>query len=203
MRRTKEDAAVTRQKVLDAALRVFSEKGYAASKLDDIALAAHVTRGAIYWHFKDKADLFNTLVQNVGLHREDVIRDALAQGGAFSDVFCRILVQLLRDVEEHREVRAVMELSLFKVERLPELQEGQDARRAASRALIDNMAQFLQQGIAAGELRADLDPYDAARAAMAFQQGVAMLWLSDPTAFSLAERAPAFAAVYMQGILVH
>lgn len=200
MRRTKEDAAVTRQKVLEAALTVFSEKGYTASKLDDVAQAANVTRGAIYWHFKDKADLFNTLVREVGMQRNEVIQQALAEGGTFTDIFRRILIRLLQIVQEHQQVRAVMELSLFKVDQLPELAEGQTVRLEANRALISNMAMFLQMGIDAGDVRADLDPHDAARAAVAFQQGVATLWLYDPSAFSLVERAPALADVYIHGI---
>jgi TetR/AcrR family acrAB operon transcriptional repressor len=203
MRRTKEDAAVTRQKVLQAALTVFSEKGYTASKLDDVAKAANVTRGAIYWHFKDKADLFNTLVREVGLRRDEVIHHVVAQGGSFLDIFRRILIHLIQDVEEHRDIRAIMGLSLFKVDQLPELAEGHAVRRDANRALIDNMAAFLQMGIESGEVRANLDPHDAARAAVAFQQGIATLWLYDPSAFSLIDRAPALADVYMQGIMAH
>ena len=200
MRRTKEDAAVTRQKVLEAALTVFSEKGYAASKLDDVAQAANVTRGAIYWHFKDKADLFNTLVREVGLQRDEVIQQVIAEGGTFIDIFRRILIRLLQVVEEQRQVRAIMELALFKVDQLPELAEGQAVRLEANRTLIRNMATFLQMGIDAGDVRADLDPHDAARAAVAFQQGIATLWLYDPSTFSLAERAPALADVFMRGI---
>ncbi len=200
MRRTKEDAAVTRQKVLEAALKVFSVKGYTASKLDDVAQAANVTRGAIYWHFKDKADLFNTLVREVGLQRDEVIQQVIAEGGTFIDIFRRILIRLLQVVEEQRQVRAIMELALFKVDQLPELAEGQAVRLEANRTLIRNMATFLQMGIDAGDVRADLDPHDAARAAVAFQQGIATLWLYDPSTFSLAERAPALADVYMRGI---
>jgi TetR/AcrR family acrAB operon transcriptional repressor len=48
MRRTKEDAEQTRQDLLDAALTIFSKKGYTATRLEDIAKVAGVTRGAIY-----------------------------------------------------------------------------------------------------------------------------------------------------------
>jgi len=58
MRRTKEEAAQTRQELLDAALTVFSQEGYEAARLQDIAQAAAVTRGAIYHHFGNKAGLF-------------------------------------------------------------------------------------------------------------------------------------------------
>jgi len=62
MKRTQEEAAKTRQDLLDAALQVFSQQGYQAARLQDIAKAAGVTRGAIYHHFGSKAELFNTLM---------------------------------------------------------------------------------------------------------------------------------------------
>jgi AcrR family transcriptional regulator len=55
---TKKQAERTRENVLRAGLKVFSEKGFAATRLEDIAKEAGVTRGAIYWHFKDKLELF-------------------------------------------------------------------------------------------------------------------------------------------------
>lgn len=58
MRRTKEEAEKTREKLLQAAESVFGQKGYAATRLSDIAEEARVTRGAIYHHFANKKELF-------------------------------------------------------------------------------------------------------------------------------------------------
>ena len=73
MKRTKEEAAITRATVLKAALTVFSKKGYAAARLDDVAKTAKVTRGAIYWHFKGKADLYNTLIEEMSARGASVL----------------------------------------------------------------------------------------------------------------------------------
>lgn len=62
MKRSKEDAAVTREQLLDAAYHLFSTKGYENTTLSDIASEAGLTRGAVYWHFQDKQDLLNQLV---------------------------------------------------------------------------------------------------------------------------------------------
>ena len=61
MRKTKEEAQQTRSNLLNAALNVFYERGVAQASLDEIAKAAGVTRGALYWHFKNKEDLFEAL----------------------------------------------------------------------------------------------------------------------------------------------
>ncbi len=73
MRRTKADAEATRQKILSAAERVFYEKGVSNTTLEEIAKAAGVTRGAIYWHFANKTDLFLALHDAVPLPQEDMV----------------------------------------------------------------------------------------------------------------------------------
>lgn len=60
-RKTKQQARETRQLILDVALRLFSQQGVSSTSLATIAKAAGVTRGAIYWHFKNKSDLFNEI----------------------------------------------------------------------------------------------------------------------------------------------
>src|SRR3970040_1334202 len=72
-RRTKEAAQETRNHILDAAEQIFSERGGSRTSLADIASAAGMTRGAIYWHFHDKADLFNAMIARVTLPMEDQV----------------------------------------------------------------------------------------------------------------------------------
>lgn len=54
MKKTKEEAAQTKENIFQAGLRVFSQKGFAASTIGDIARESKYTRGAIYWHFESK-----------------------------------------------------------------------------------------------------------------------------------------------------
>ena len=67
VRRTKADALATRNSLLDAAEHLFQARGVSRTSLNDIATAAGTTRGAIYWHFKDKADLFNAMMERAGM----------------------------------------------------------------------------------------------------------------------------------------
>ena len=69
-RHTKDEALETRNALLDAAERVFSKRGVSRTTLADIAAAAGVTRGAIYWHFANKADLFWAMLARVRLPME-------------------------------------------------------------------------------------------------------------------------------------
>lgn len=63
-RKTKEDAAKTRQLLIDTAILTFAQRGFSNTSLDDIAQAAKMTRGAIYWHFTNKTELFNAIWPN-------------------------------------------------------------------------------------------------------------------------------------------
>ena len=63
MRKTKTEAQKTRQHLLDAALEVFWRDGVTRASSQAIAQEAGVTRGALYWHFKNKEDLFETLFE--------------------------------------------------------------------------------------------------------------------------------------------
>lgn len=57
---------VTREQILDASLRLFSEKGFARTSVRDIAQAAGITDAAIYYHFASKRDLFEALLDERG-----------------------------------------------------------------------------------------------------------------------------------------
>ncbi len=63
LRKTKKDAEQTKALILKVALNIFSEKSYEISTLNDIASAAGLTRGAIYWHFKDKNDILKEIIK--------------------------------------------------------------------------------------------------------------------------------------------
>ena len=82
MRRTKAAAKETRQQILLAAERVFYEKGVAHASMEDVARAAGVTRGAIYWHFANRADLVLELYSSLPLPQEELIARELEADNA-------------------------------------------------------------------------------------------------------------------------
>jgi TetR/AcrR family acrAB operon transcriptional repressor len=64
-RKTKEEAEKTRKDIIHSARKVFHQCGVSRSTLEKIAKEAGVTRGAIYWHFQDKAELFFAMREDV------------------------------------------------------------------------------------------------------------------------------------------
>jgi TetR/AcrR family acrAB operon transcriptional repressor len=200
MRRTKAEAAATRRQVMNAALRVFSQKGYEATRLDDIAREAAVTRGAIYWHFSNKADLYHTLVAEAYSRINPILAQVMDAGGTVLQLLRRMFVETVSYLEDDDEFRAVSELVLFKTAATPEMEAGIRRKTEGTRALINVLSSTMQQGIDTGEIRADLNPKDGALAMLAFQNGVRSMWLLDPALFSIKDRAEALADIFIRGI---
>ena len=78
-RRTKPEAQATREHLLDTAEQVILARGLSRTSLQHIALAAGLSRGAIYWHFADKVALFNAIMGRVDLPLEQAL--AVAREG--------------------------------------------------------------------------------------------------------------------------
>jgi TetR/AcrR family acrAB operon transcriptional repressor len=201
MRKTKKEAEQTRQNVLEAALQVFSEKGYAAATLNEIAERAKVTRGAIYWHFDNKAELYNTLLKEAASISAQVVDQAAEEGGDLPEILERVFIRLLHAVEEDSRLRATLELELFKTAQIEELAESQEQRVAEGKRLIAGIAGVMRSGIQQGFLRDDLDPELMARAFLGLQNGIIQMWLMAPGSFSLKEKARSLAAIYLNGVL--
>jgi TetR/AcrR family acrAB operon transcriptional repressor len=200
MRRTKEEAAITREQLLKKALTVFSKKGYASTTLENIAREADVTRGAIYHHFGGKTELYNTLIREYADRGNQIMQQAVSEGGTLLDILRRLFVRQLEAIEDNREMRALMELYLFKTGLAPELEEGRLQQIDSGVGLIEMLAGIMSQGMEQGLLRSDVDPKEMARAYLAFQNGLINLWLTAPEQFSLKASAESFADVLFAGI---
>ena len=72
-RKTKAEAAETRQQVLDAALEVFFRKGYSRATFVDIAKEIGLSKGAVYWHFKTKPDLLVALIEEMVERKQQLV----------------------------------------------------------------------------------------------------------------------------------
>src|SRR5690348_12103760 len=113
VRKTKENAELTRQCLIEAARNVFLERGVSRTTMEHIAAQAGVTRGAIYWHFNNKIDLFQAMREQVFLPLIDRMDDTLLVEGS-GDPLSRIenflcdTIQILTDSIETRQIYEIM-----------------------------------------------------------------------------------------------
>src|SRR5690606_37801135 len=113
MRRTKSEAAETRAAILAAAEKMFFEKGVSNSRIEDIAKAAGVTRGAFYWHFSNKTDLFLELYNTAQLPRISMLdlEEANARGCdplAFIEVAAIQWLEVLTKDEQRQRMLTIL-----------------------------------------------------------------------------------------------
>lgn len=202
MRRTKEDAEVTKRNLLDAGLIVFSQKGFAATRVEDIAKQANVTTGAIYHHFEGKSDLYSALVDLNSAKANQLAEQILQEGGTPATILRHLLVRLFQFAEEDEEYRAVVELSINMTGFAPELDEITEQILEGRRQLAQFLSNLIREGIKAGEFRHDVSPEDAALALVGFMNGMGLIWVQDPEHFSIKERAENLVDSFLSGILI-
>lgn len=200
MRKTKEEAAATRAKLLEVALESFHSRGYTATTLDDIARRAGITRGAIQWHFGNKAELYNTLLSESYQETWTVFKELYEAKGTPLQKLRLILIKWLTYAEENVKFRTMLELVLLKTEVSPELAGGLQEKAEGNRATTRFFAELIREGIQIGEVRPDVQAETAALAALGLVNGLTSLWLLDPGAFSLRASAEESVEIFLRGL---
>lgn len=201
VRKTKEASHATRERLLDAAEGLFRERGVTRTSLTDIAAGAGMTRGAVYWHFKDKADLFRAMCERATLPLEASFEraDADAPDDPFATLRSRSIAAL-RHLADDPQVQCVFEIVFHKSELVDELAGLASARRDDHDACLVEIAAVIRRAAAAGQLPADIDAPLAARGLHAAIVGIMHEWVLDPTAYDLSAMAPALIDMFLAGM---
>jgi TetR/AcrR family transcriptional regulator, acrAB operon repressor len=191
-RKTKQQAEETRQQILDAAVREFSLHGVSGTSLTDIAAAAGVTRGAIYWHFKNKVDLFNEVwvLSESKIDQLEVEYQAKYPDNPLR-ILREILIYILVSTREDCRRRTLMEIIFHKCEFVGEMASAHNARKVLDLAGYDHIESVLQGCICANQLPANLDIRRAAIIMKAYITGLMENWLFMPESFDIKQEAPA------------
>ena len=200
-RRTREDAASTREQLLDAAERVFRERGVAHTSLAEVAAAAGVTRGAVYWHFRDKSDLFEAMCKRARLPLEAMLDRAGSTTHADPLAALRELaVSALARLAGDPRVHAVFEVMFHKCERALEMAPADERTRRERSLCLAHVGEVMRQAVAAGQLPDDTDTALATEAMHAYVVGLMNEWVLDPEAWDLAVRGPALVDLFIAGL---
>jgi TetR/AcrR family acrAB operon transcriptional repressor len=200
-RRTKEAAQATRTQLLDTAEVVFREKGVSRTSLADIATAAGVTRGAIYWHFENKADLFVAMCDRATLPLETLFASVADPDVADPVAKLRAgCIEVLRQAEQDQRCRRVFEILNFKCEFVddlaPTMLRRKECRQGAKAIIERNLA----LAIARGQIPPQTDIRRAAIGLFAYIDGLIINWSMEPDSYSLAEQAGALIDIYLDGL---
>jgi TetR/AcrR family acrAB operon transcriptional repressor len=198
-RRTKEDALSTRNSLLDAAEHVFQAQGVSATSLSDIAAKAGTTRGAIYWHFKDKADLFNAMIERVSLPMEHAISGALGHANPLAMLKEAITIALDKTANDP-QTRRVFEVATHKVEYVDSLSSVRQRHLAVRGECVGGVKQILQRVARERGVSLPIPAEAAARGLHALVDGLIQNWLLDPGAFNLPRTGRQAVDSYLAGL---
>ena len=203
VRRTKADAEATRNSLLDAAELLFQARGVSRTSLNDIATAAGTTRGAIYWHFKDKADLFNAMMDRATLPLEETLTCMRAKAPSTKEPLAELRASLLNALNKtvtDERVRRVFEVATLQVE----YNEEMHAVRQRHLKVRSNCINSLKEGLlsAASQVQLQLSmPVEAAALGLhAMVDGLIHNWLLDTQAFALERAGQRTIDAYLRGL---
>jgi len=201
VRRTKEEAQETRNRILDTAEQVFLEKGVSRTSLAEIAAATGVTRGAIYWHFRNKADLFNAMMDRVVLPMEELAQRA--GDGDLDDPLAYVracALCVLERLTTDPQCQRVFEICCHKCEYVEEMLQLRDRHIGCRTEWLGQIERGLRNAAKKGQLAASVDPRVAAIGLHAMVDGLIMNWVLDPGYLPLARDAVLLVEQYLDGL---
>lgn len=193
VRKTREETLKTRNQLLDAAEKVFYEQGFAKTSLEDVAKAASMTRGAIYWHFNNKFDLFTAMVERVRLPVENLAEGASCESQNPLGDLRETIARSLRETATNARRRRVLTIVFHRSELFGDSGKLEIRHRMALLECSRRVEQALLSAVDHGQLPQDLDAHRAALALHAYISGIISNWLFFPQGFDLAADAELYA----------
>ncbi len=201
VRRTKDEALETRHRILDVAERVFSERGVTRTSLEDIAKAAGVTRGAIYWHFTDKADLFCSLFARVTMPMESPVCQTDHRTAVDPLASIRtMMIGVLRWTSEDPQARRVFHIVFHKCEHVDEMQPVWQRINEMRANCLQHIEDGLRAAMAKGQLPRTLDAKRAAVGLRALLDGLISNWVLDPDDHPVAHDAERLVDMFLNAL---
>jgi len=202
-RKTRQEALETRENLLDAAGKVFCEKGVTNSSLADIAACAGVTRGAVYWHFKNKTDLVEAL-----WHRTEMPVDVswgcenCSPGSNPLESIRSQALDCLRRAVADPNTKQVWDILMHKCENIDDAAVMKSRLRESRTECALNVTELFEAAIQAGQLPESTDVMTAINGLFCYIEGLIYNWLMHPDSTNLEESAEAYIDIYING-LVH
>lgn len=193
------DLADTKSRILESAAHVFSVQGYMNSSLDKVAEHAGLSKGAVYWHFSSKQDLFLAIVER---HYEqqisylaDQVKSVVSAEDPVSALASWIESQLL--CLQSSEANSILFLEFLVSGRETEIR---DRLQSLHRRMMDLVAELVHEMQRQGFLAPDIDPYSLAVMLDALLKGVLVEWVLDPRPELLKVLVQTISRMLWQGI---
>ncbi|NCT41455.1 MAG: TetR family transcriptional regulator [Alphaproteobacteria bacterium] len=190
MRRTKQDAQKTYDAILNASAALFAEKCISNVSLEEIAKAANVTRGAIYWHFKNKGEIFNALHESVFQPLSEIIlQDLHSEEEAPLQLLSNLCVKLLLDITQDTSKRQMMTLFLLHWNYTGDIAKYKEPHLAKKEESLQLFAKYFEKAKADGTLPECADPMFLTISVRCYLKGIIIEYLNNPESIDLEKNA--------------
>jgi len=194
VRKTKEDAAITRQRIIDAAREMFLLKGVSRTSLEQIATHASVTRGAVYWHFQNKAELCHAMREEVYLPLIDRMDDTLLGNAEESNIdplgrIRKHLASTIQILDDDQTTRATYEVMMTKCEYVDEFADVLKSILSNCSGLVHKMEQAYAKAQEIGQVGTQLTAAELAMDTHLFFSGLLHMWVKDTEGTLFRDRA--------------
>jgi len=194
VRKTKEDAAITRQRIIDAAREMFLLKGVSRTSLEQIATHASVTRGAVYWHFQNKAELFHAMREEVYLPLIDRMDDTLLGNADESNIdplgrIRKHLESTVQILDDDQTTRATYEVMMTKCEYVDEFADVLQSILSNCSGLVHKLEQAYTKAQEIGQVGNQLTAAELALDTHLFFSGLLHMWVKDTEGTLFRDRA--------------
>lgn len=207
MKRTKEEAARTRQLVMNAAIEVFARKGFAHTTLAEVAKAAGMTRGAIYWHFNNKFQLLSAIVEKFDREFEERIISIFNQDTPPLTRIKKVLMEILSVITRENHFRVSEEIMVFKSSKNGEYRELYELHLKNVQRYRSLMIKTINEGLHSGDIDSRFNAETIVVALTSFISGIKSSWLDDVlsmsnSGFQLTDKIEDLADLFIGGFKV-
>lgn len=200
-RNSKEEAQATRGSILEAATQLFWEKGVANSSLENIAERAGVTRGAIYWHFKNKCEIFSALHEQVyDSLLETILADLQNDHPQPVKQLEELCVALLLDLHTNESKRKIVSVIFLRCDYSGNMQYFLDKQNEQKAVSAELFSRYFHKAAGKGFLDKKSDPKIMTLALFCYITGIVFEYLRNPGLFDMDKQASQLISQFFNGI---
>ncbi|MCL9780691.1 TetR family transcriptional regulator [Vibrio sp. S4M6] len=201
-KKTKQEAEKTRKNIMLAGLNVFSDKGVSRSSLAEIGEAAQVTRGAVYWHFKNKIDLLQAIYDDIMSPLASFVDEQIQSSEKTPlELLNHLCQQLLIKIVQDTYLRQIFLVMYEKLERNQEVEPIWERYEQDCRDDLDLLTHLFEGAQQLGELKHGIEPKLAALGCHSYLVGLLEKYVvQPPEAQVLTEQARQLFDIYFSGL---
>lgn len=202
IKKTKQKAIETKNIIFDSALKVFGKKGFSSTTLDDIAKEAGISRGAIYWNFKNKQDLYVCLLK-------EYFNDNFYENLKYNDQSNKDPINAIKEymynyfkiLINNEDTRKYMEILRYKTEVKTDIGEVLKVEQEIDLKIKEELSKLIKLAIEAGKIRDDINEDVISMSALSYLNGIEDSWLINPEAFALEAYLDNLIDIFIDGIV--